>query len=234
MAKRPSPPRASKQIQKLIEDLPFLVEIDKMLIEGTPATAVAQYIQVDRGELTDVKPASLVNELRDRRSKLQNTTTWWGIPPLENEEDDLLATINYRRAPTTPGRLARTVYERTEGGVKDMLELESIYLAQRDRCDRLMELESITGMFGDITTNALDSAAEMLWKRIQARAKMGEGAADSVEVNLSVKNYSENTVKVLSNPESRRRILSLLERLVRYGKNASLQLPMPQPQTDKE
>jgi hypothetical protein len=230
-AKRPARPRSGQKVGKLIEALPFLDEIDVMLLENVPASVVVKFIQAQKGELTNVNPESLANALLARRRQKQETHTWWGVPPPEEEdESELLAKINYRRAPITPTAISRRIYDRVEGGIKDMLELEAHYLAQRDRCDRLLELEAQSGAFGDITTKAMDSACETLWKRIQARAKMNEGKTDGVEVSLSIKNYSQQTVEVLSNPESRHRVMSLLDRLVRFGKSsAPLPLPLPQP-----
>jgi hypothetical protein len=232
--KRSSKPRHSKKkVAKLIEDLPFLSDIDEMLLENTPGAAVAKFIQKERGELTDVNPESLANALLARQRQIQSTDGWWGAPRAEVVDQELLTQINYRRVPETPGKLVRSLYGRTEGGIKDMLELEGLFLAARDRTDRLLELEAVSGAFGDITTKAMDSASEMLWKRIQARAKMNVGDEDSLDVNLSIRNYSQRTVEVLSNPESRHRIMSLLERLTRFGKSKvplpPVALPLPQP-----
>jgi len=238
-AKRPARPRAKQKVGKLVEALPFLGEIDEMLIENVPSSIVAQFIQHDKGELTDINPESLANALTVRRRQKQETDGWWGAPQSTDwgEDDDLRAMIKYRRLPATPGRVARSLYKRAEGGVKDMLELEASYLVKRDRCDRMLELEALSGAFSDITTRALDSMDETLWKRIQAQAKLNQGKPEGIEMSLSIKNYSQETMEVLSNPESRHRIMSLLERMTRFGKARfplpSETLPLPRPASEE-
>ena len=145
----------------------------------------------------------------------------------------------YRRTPQTPSRVIQNkgLYDRTETGIRDMIELEGAFLAQRDRVDRMMELEALSGAFSDLTTRAIDSMTEILWKRIQARAKMNEGGGDAFDFNLSIRRYSQQTMEVMSNPESRHRIMSLLERLARFGKSRiplpPVNLPLPQSTPEK-
>ena len=232
--KRPSIPRVKNKLGKQIEDLPFLDEIDQKLLDNVPLVSVVAFIQKDMGELTNVSPNSLSNALSARRKQIQGTATWFSADSVDGDDnemvDELMTRINYRRKPVTPSRASSTIAEREEAGIIDMLELEALYLAQRDRCDRLMELETICGAFGEMTTKAIDSAAEILWKRIQARGKLNEGEYTGVDVNLNIRNYSRETMEVLSNPESRHRILSLVERVTRFGKSKTAlpeALPLP-------
>ena len=65
----------------------------------------------------------------------------------------------------------------------------------------------------------MDIATKMLEKRFKDRVVLGQfGRGDSSRVSLDVKVYSQNTVEVLSNPESRHRIVAVIERLARLGK----------------
>ena len=213
-----------------------------MLLENVPAPDVAKFVQETKKELTDVNSRTLSNALSARRRQRQEKSGWWGTEPSEDEDEPLVDMEKlrmYRRMPQTPTRLIKTknLYDRTEGGIRDMIELEASYLAQRDRVDRLMELEALSGAFSDMTTRAFDSMNETLWKRIQARAKMNLGDGDSFDFNLSIRNYSQRTMEVLSNPESRHRIMSLLERLARFGKSRiplpPVSLPLPQSTAEK-
>jgi hypothetical protein len=241
--RRPSRPKGSKSAAKLIEDLPCLVEVDRMLMEGVTAPDVAKYIQEEKSELLDVSQDALAKALSARRRKRQQSTGWWGADPdeEENEGDELREEMRkYRRLPQTPSRVVQNkgLYDRTEGGIRDMIELEGAFLAQRDRVDRMMELEALSGAFSDLTTKAIDSMTEILWKRIQARAKMNESASgDDLSFNLSIRRYSQQTMEVMSNPESRHRIMSLLERLARFGKSRvplpPVSLPLPQSTPEK-
>lgn len=212
-----------------------------MLMEGISAPDVAKYIQEEKSELVEVSAEALAKALSARRRKRQQSTGWWGSDPdQEEDEGDALREElrQYRRMPQTPGRMSRSgLYDRTEGGIRDMIELEATYLAQRDRADRLMELEALSGAFSNLTAQALSDMGETLWKRIQARAKMNEGQSGDLNFNLSIRNYSEKTMKVMSNPESRHRIMSLLERVARFGGSKiplpPVNLPLPQSTPEK-
>ena len=96
-----------------------------------------------------------------------------------------------------------------------------------------MELESAVGAFHDRGGQEIAIAANILMQRVQAKDKFGLGEGDEFELRLNVKTYSESTAEVLSKPDSRHRVMSLLERLARLGKLKSMvesqQIALPPP-----
>lgn len=224
----------------MIEDLPFLATIDMMLMENTPAADVAKYIQEDQGCLTDVNTKTLINALLARRKQRLEMSGMWSGPTEEiatikgtGEGDDPEEQFPlYRRPAQTPKTLVKKLYERGHRGIQDLVELEGLYLAQRDRIDRMMELEAKAGGFHEKMAGEITVAGELLWKRMRGMSKLGLGQQDEFSMTLSVRGYSEGTAAVLSNPESRHRIMSILQRMVRAGQlqepEEEIVLPPPQ------
>lgn len=184
-----------------------------MLMEGARATDVAAFIQDDQGRLRDVNPKTLVNALLGRRKrKADEAEEHWASTQGEAVEE-----VVWRRKPQLPSALAKMAYQRTKDGIEEINELEGLYLAQRDRCDRLIDLEHRAGIFSEHTAKEIATASDILMKRLKAREVLGlvGRAGGDFHLHLDVDVYSENTINVLRNPEKRHRIVSLLERLGR-------------------
>lgn len=217
MARRPSRPSSQNSVALQIEGLPCITEVDAMLVEGAKASDIAAFIQDDQGLLQDVNAKTLANALLARRRLKKEMAE-------EYEEDHWASTegqasggseIVWRRSPQLPSTLAKMAYERTKGGIEEINELEGLYLAQRDRIDRLMDLEHRAGIFSENTAKEISVAGDLLMKRLTARKELGliGRQAGDLHLHLDVDVYSENTIKVLQDPEKRHRIVSLLERL---------------------
>lgn len=235
--KRPSRPGTKSSVAKLIEKLPFLETVDTMLLENTPAADVAKYILDEQGALPGTNPKTLTNALLARRKQKLETEGFGFVHAVRNEDmvnyrEELGLDPSPRRAPHAPRTLVRALYSRTKGGIKELLELEILYLAQRDRIDRIMEMESAVGAFHDRGGMEIAIAADILMKRVQAKNKFGLGEGDEFELRLNVRSYSKNTAEVLSRPESRHRVMSLLERMTRLGQlkgMTDVQIALPPP-----
>lgn len=201
----------------MIEGLTFLSSIDTMLLEGVSAPDVAKYIQEEMGELKDVDPKALASALRVRRRQKEEVAHAFSGRMAAEAEGDEPEVVNTRAA-VKPSLMSKKLAERQgKGGIKDLLELEALFLSQRDRLDRMVELEAKQGIF------AKDVGAEILFAKeiILARTKVKKdlGVDDATDVpTLDMRRYSEETVGVLSKPESRHRVMSLLQRLSKMGK----------------
>lgn len=99
-------------------------------------------------------------------------------------------------------------------------ELTDIYRIQRQRIDRLVEQE-LSGTPIPYLHKEIDVATKLLVAnyRIKEAKGMVPPTQEDLMAKVQFKNYSQQTVEVLSNPESRHRIMSLLERVTRYGKD---------------
>lgn len=113
--------------------------------------------------------------------------------------------------------------DKTKDKSKDLNELEELarlFEIQRARIDRIVARDNE----GDPVPNfakEIDAANKLLissYRIKEAQGLVGAPAREDTVAKLQFTKYSQQTVEVLSNPESRHRIMGLLERLVRYGK----------------
>lgn len=250
------PPSTRGSVGKQIENLACLATVDVMLLEGVALADVAKFIQQDQGELTDVPEKTLANALGARRLQRIEVDGYYGVGRPELDHDALDDSIpekdagppmrgGYRRPAVTPGALTKTLYKRAEGGIQHMLELEALYLASRDRVDRWMELEAEVGGFSDKCGSELVNAAKILGQHFEVAQELGLiESGERLKVSLDIRKYSKGTAEVLSKPESRHRVISILERLAKHAgrpqrvieveAGAPIALPMPKASGDDE
>lgn len=232
-------------IPVLIGNLPFVKTVDLMLMEGTPAVDVAKFIQEDQRALTEVKTVSLANALLRRRDDLrkqaservaEDSKRWFntaGNPAndelLDDDEDDDGDMDDGSEPEALPGGrvgevgqmlpsvIAKKIYERhVERGIDELVEVEALYIAQRHRIDRLTRLEAEKGGYIDNLNREFAVAHAMLGLRIEMKKTLGLTDGDQkFREQLDIKGYSEKTQQTLSNPESRHRVVSLVEKLAR-------------------
>jgi len=234
MANEKGPPASRASIAKLIENLECLETVDVMLLEGTPAPDVAKFIQRDQGELPSVDERSLSNALLVRKHQRIEAGDWYGANKLRISDDgaEEVKPGSYRRPAKTPSSLVKSLYSRTEGGIREYLELEALYLAQRDRIDRLMELESEIGAFSDQLSKEMAVANDIAINRHKIAKDLGLTGSESRLLN-DFKGYSERTSAVLRNPESRHRVISIVERIAAHARRGlpkevePISLPLP-------
>lgn len=239
MARRPSRPIYRNSIGKMIESLSFLSSVDTMLMEGVPASDVAKYIQEEMGELKDQDSKALANALRARkRQKEEVARALSGQLGAEADDEGVEAEVEETPKHEKPGLLVKTLYARTKGGIRDLLELEAMYLTQRDRIDRMVETEARQGIFAKDVGQEIIFAKELILARVKTKKDLGiDDKSDTPE--LDIRKYSEQTVGVLSSPESRHRVLNLLERLAKSGKlkveaEPEEQIALPPPPSSDE
>lgn len=197
--------------ERAIEGLWFLGEVDERLRRGEPAEMVAEYV-VGMGALVDVERHRLVSALRRRQVRLAGKSAveagmhrrWVGAAG-----DGVVV----------KGKVGRQAGE----GLDELVELESLYRCVRDRLERLLALEEESGRYMSQLSRDIQAASELLAKRFEMRERLGmvdgcgrDGAAERAR-ELADAGYSGRTVEVLSNPESRHRVVALVERLARVG-----------------
>jgi hypothetical protein len=173
-------------VRERLVRLTAIDDVDEMLLEGMSARDVAKFIQLGLAELTDVKEQTLVNELGK-----------YNI-------------FGCRR----PGVMARDQYRTQRQGIDRMIELESLYLAQRDRVDALMLQEQTEGELCAVTDRAVVAAAKLLEQHCREEQQLLDRAQGGpAHEKLEIHGYSEETAEVLAKPDSRRRVISIVERL---------------------
>lgn len=194
-------------IYERLAELPMIGDIDDMLREGMSSPDVCKFIQLGLDRLTDVKEKTLCKYLRDRRKKV-----------LESKSME----FNERLAAIVPSRgrkvsnLSCGQYNRVQKGMDRLIELESIYLAQRDRLDAIIEKENDLGFPFEMTDRSILTAVKILEEHAKQEDMMfrrvDEGPSHE---KLDIKGYSKETAEVLQKPDSRRRVISIVERLKR-------------------
>ena len=217
MAAVPQPRAQAKvSVLRLISDLPVIKDVDDMLREGVDPVSVAMFIQQTMGLLTNVAQKTLANMLKERRENLPP------LPEVSDPEEWPASTECDGDAPRSPGRLARLHYTKTARGIERMLEIESLYLFQRDRIDWLVGQEQSSGQVYEKMALEVASARELL--RMHADLEREFGAAGNrfrMSVDISSKSNSElgrRVQKVLENPESRHKVVDLVKRLRAAGR----------------
>jgi hypothetical protein len=195
-------------ISERIGEMSVINEIDEMLSDGISCGDVAKLIQLGHEEMVDVKTKCLSNALAKRRHSVL------GLRP-KVPIDDRMASI----IPTEgrrPGMLSRNQYISAHKMMDRLIELEALYLAQRDRIDSLIEKEKELGYPFEMTDRSMLTAAKLL----ELHGKLEKDLLDRIgggpsDEKLDLKGYSEETARVLQKPDSRRRVVSIIERLKR-------------------
>jgi len=219
-----APPDFSKDcrltVAQRIDELSVVDEIDEMLLDGVSCGDVAKFIQLGLEELEDVSPQYLAIALKKRRDSMVTT-----VPSTPEDEMRLAAVV-----PTegrVPAKIARSKYRMATKGMDRLIELESLYLAQRDRLGAIITKEQELGFPFEVTDRVVMAAAKLLELHGQQEKdlleRLGDGPAHE---KLDLKGYTKETAETLRKPDSRRRVVSIVERLRRVKGGVSIpQLP---------
>lgn len=117
-----------------------------------------------------------------------------------------------------------------ENELDELGELAELYRVQRRRIDRLAEIEAESGRPAAQMAREIQVATQILIAREQIKIDLGlDGVAKRAaeDPRISLVGYSENTQRVLSNPESRHRVMAIMERLTRMGERAERRAKPP-------
>jgi hypothetical protein len=200
---------SSLTISQRLNELSIIDDVDEMLREGVSTGDVAKFIQLGLEELIDVKAGSLGDALARRRKTIMEVHP----SPLI---DPRLAAIMPVGAARRVACLSRNQYVKTNQGMDRLIELEALYLAQRDRLDNIITKENELGFPFEMTDRTMLTAAKLIELHgNQEKAifdRLGDGPSHE---KLDLKGYSEETAETLQKPDSRRRVVSIVERLKR-------------------
>lgn len=198
-----------------LKGLKCFQEVHERIVEGWTLSDVAKFIQEDRQEYTDISPASLNALLNDYRLT---------IPPAEKAA----------RIPTVAKRAAVVV----DRGLDELEEMQKLYLLQMERIQIDFGKEKMIGKLLPTMTQEVRTAREIL--QSFADLKMDLGLADrhlgSIDVNAQLTaditaRYGKASVAgVIADPDSRRKVLSIAEKMLQLGvRRDVLGAPPPPP-----
>lgn len=197
--------RKTRERMVAIKSLKCINAVQEMLKNGIPPTEVARYIQEDAKELRDKQRDSLVRVLR------------YYI----EEELPAMGVISHLHLPV-PRQLMRKV-EQLDKGVHTLTELKRLYAKINDRLERMERAEEGEGKF----TQHVDHVYLVLLKYLAERHKIevdlglakplppGSAESDALDSEIVHRFGDSDVAEVLANPESRRRILGMLQAMTR-------------------
>ena len=194
-----------------VSTLPIVEDVDEMLREGMTAADVAKHIQETFELLQDVSGETLQKALQRRRKAL---------PPPPPSPEDWPAVYSPEEDSSearTPGKLARAQYQRAVMGIDLLLETEGLYLAQRDRIDRMMRAESRSGTHYEEMPREMGAALDMLKTHAKLQEQFGPATA-RLKMNLEIQGgattgLGQKVSSTMQNPGSRHKVLSFFKKL---------------------
>lgn len=188
-------PRFSK-----LRSMACFAELHDKVLSGYGLSELARWIQEDKQEYTDVTRPSLLSVLKEYRST---------IPPTE---------LISKRMPQTFHKAEEKVLK----GLNELEEFEKLYQLQLDRVN--IDYEKEKGMSKLLTTTVQEVRAAREILASYADLKMDLGLTDrhlgKMEVDAKVKSDviskygSESVAGIVSNAESRARLLEIARNLL--------------------
>jgi len=218
-------------VAKRIGMLEFVDTVDNMLVEGVSTGDVASFIQHDQGELSDVSSDTLKRTLYQRKqdllveieAKTRRVRREYGDDldddNGENDGDEPATEVLQNFSQFTPAAFARSILQKQRKSIDKLVDMEATYLAQRERTSRMLIAEGQAGLFSEAVGDELSRSFDMLAKMTDMEIKLGiAGMGADRNGVLNFEGYSSHTAQVLAKPESRRKLVGLVERLERSGK----------------
>ena len=133
-----------------LKELPYFDEIDSRIKANISVSAIARWIQEDRGGRLDVTRKGLEKQLfRYKR--------------------DLLPGEVMEKAPL----FFQKHIEKLERGFDEIEELENLYLLQLKRMDRCVEAEDIAGELFGSTRKEIQLASDLLSRIVDKKVQLG-------------------------------------------------------------
>lgn len=194
--------RANDRFQRL-KSLRCFPEVHKRVIEGWPSTQVARYVQDDQQEGGDLTRGALIAMVNDYRQALPRS--------------ELIA----QRLPQVFNKAAEEVRQ----GLDELAELESLYRLQMDRIGIDLNIEKNVGKLMPSMTQEIKQAKDILATYAELKMDLGLTQRHIGQVEIDAKviadvagHYGSPAVgEVLSDPESRRKVLALAQQLITAG-----------------
>lgn len=168
--------------------------IDIALVEGVNAAEMARELQEEQGVFTDVMTETLARELSRRRQR-RLEAEW--CPDAD------------------PPSVAR---ELERGPLDELKALSALVRVQMVRVDRALAIEQRNGRIQKDAGREILAASKMLGELARLKVLLGVYPVSNEPAVLSdFAGLSEETAEVLSRPESRHRVLSIIDRVATRG-----------------
>jgi hypothetical protein len=194
------PLRGREDGHQRIRTLLCFQEVYDRILDGWPLSEVARFIQEVRKESTDIARKGLLSALEDYRKS---------IPPAE---------LTKRRLTCTYFNAAAEVEE----GLDELKELEKLYKKQLKRIEidikneeNIKKLLPTTGQEFRIAREILSNYADLKMDLGLSKRHLGQVDVEArLLADVAVRYNKPEVQTVLSNPQSRKKVLSLVERLM--------------------
>lgn len=206
-----------KSLADRLLEIPEADELKRMILERNRIADIADILQQEWGRFCEHTRGSLIHHLYVYRRKLLKEE---GAPVTPSAGN----VVSHRRAIT---KVIRKRHDKVLDGVDKMIELEALYLVQRDRLEWLLEEERREGVPYKGMARDFVAATNTLLAHLKCESALLVPEEDEKEAIVDFDRYSENTAKALANPESRRRVVSLIERIQRNANNTSRSCDVP-------
>jgi len=198
-----------KSLMDRFQEIPEANELKRMILERNRISDIADILQQEWGRFGEHTRGSLTRQLYAyRRRLLQEQGA--GKPVSAD------GVVSHRRAIT---KIIRKRHDRVVDAVDKLIELEALYLVQRDRLEWLLEEERKEGVPYNGMARNFVAATNTLLAHLKCESALLVTDDVDKDVTVDFDRYSENTAKALANPESRRRVVSLIERIQRNANN---------------
>lgn len=197
----------SKRIRPLSRETRFLrlrglkcfKEVHQRLLEGWAPSKVAQFVQEDCKEYTDIGRESLESQIKEYRASL---------PPGE---------VVKERLPRFHAEQAAKV----EQGFDELGEMQKLYQMQLERIEIDLKTEKNIGKLMPSMTQEMRAAREILSDIAQLKMDLGVNERHLGKMDISAKvvedvssRYAPAVGKAMENPDSRRKLLGIAERFL--------------------
>lgn len=173
-------------------------EVHRRLLDGFAVSQVADFIQTERKEYTDIGRESLETILSEYRASL---------PPAEAAQ----------KLPRFFGKAAQKV----EQGIDELAEMEALYKKQLKRIDIDLATEERIGKLLPTMTQEMRAAREILSDIAQLKMDLGlnQRFLGKMEVEAQVVSdvtakYDPKVAAAIADPNSRRKLLGIAERFL--------------------
>lgn len=188
---------------KRLKSLRCFPELHKRVLEGWPSTQVSRYVQDDQQEGGDLTRGALIALVNDYRQSLPRS--------------ELIA----QRMPQVFNKAAEEVRQ----GLNELEELEKLYRVQMERIGIDLNIEKNVGKLMPSMTQEIKQAKDILATYAELKMDLGLTQRHIGQVEIDAKviadvagHYGSPAVgEVLSDPESRRKVLTLAQQLLTAG-----------------
>lgn len=182
-----------------IRALTCFQEVYERVLAGWSMPEVAKFIQDDMHEYTDITRSSLIGQLNEFRSS---------IPRAE---------LIQKRMPKAFHEAADTVRE----GLDELVELKKLYEMQMERIGIDYQTEKKINKLMPSMTQEIKEARQILESYAQLKMDLGLATRHLGQVDIDAhlmadvagRYGKESVARVLGDPESRRRVLGIVERI---------------------